>query len=83
MNERQMIALRGLPGSGKSRWVTRYEHEQHVCSADLFFEKRDFDPALLGEAHSACFRSALEECKRVYDRTRWIHLSRRPTRSPW
>lgn len=51
--------LRGLPGSGKSTWQQANFPEAVVVSADQFFMVGDeyrFNPALIGEAHGACFR---------------------------
>jgi len=62
----RVIVLRGLPGSGKSRFALNLirtenqNHERvHVVSADHFFDKGlgyKFDPTKLGEAHNQCLR---------------------------
>jgi len=57
---KRVIILRGLPGCGKSTLQKRDYPAAVVASADQFFlvdgEYR-FNPALLGEAHGACFRT--------------------------
>ena len=54
---KKLTILRGLPGSGKSTWVESARNAV-VASADSFFYDDDgvyhFDPAKLGEAHTAC-----------------------------
>ena len=58
---KQAIVLRGLPGSGKS--TVAHKLGGTVVSADDLFETPEgykFDPARIGEAHNACFRSFVE-----------------------
>lgn len=62
---RQVIIMRGIPGSGKSRFVKETLLNKHfsgrqtlVCSADDFFMvggQYKFSPALLPQAHNNCF----------------------------
>lgn len=58
------IILRGLPGSGKSTYITmsdwsEYECEPLICSADHFFINEEgiyrFEQGGLNAAHEACF----------------------------
>jgi len=60
----ELIIMRGLPGSGKSTYVQGLTKSKIIsCSADDFFNvegEYKFNPALLGEAHKACFLKALE-----------------------
>jgi predicted kinase len=52
--------MRGLPGAGKSTWVSRNHPDAHVCSADSFFVGEDgeyrFDGDRISEAHAWCLR---------------------------
>lgn len=57
---KQLIIMRGLPGSGKSTFVKTYFKHAAVCSADHFFTDNitgeyRFDPSKLKQAHKACF----------------------------
>lgn len=66
---KQVIIMRGLPGSGKSYAVRQLTRARDlppaqvatVCSADNFFLTEDgvykFEPARIGEAHAACLRA--------------------------
>ena len=63
---RELVIMRGLPGSGKSTTVKRLIENQPsfvVCSADHFFTGSDgvyrFDPTLLREAHAQCLNAAV------------------------
>lgn len=67
MNELKLVVLRGLPGSGKSRYI-RINHDPDmnpgivVCSADHFFMvdgQYKFQPYLIGQAHEECKRKVL------------------------
>ncbi len=62
MSDKKLVILRGLPGSGKSRFIAANFPEAVVASADHFFmvegEYR-FNPALIGEAHGACCRTVI------------------------
>jgi len=68
MTQRKLTLLRGLPGSGKSRYVREnYDLSKVVvCSADDYFldttGEYNFVPTLIGEAHVACFTKALRAC---------------------
>jgi len=58
---KQVIVLRGLPGSGKS--TVAHKLGGTVVSADDLFETPEgyrFDPGRIGEAHNACFRAFIE-----------------------
>jgi predicted kinase len=52
--------LSGLPGSGKSTWARNFSSQLiTIVSADHYFErtgKYEFDPKLLGAAHSFCMK---------------------------
>ena len=64
MDQSEVIILRGLPGSGKSRFRTefmeRHSNDAGYCSADDFHYDEHgvyrFNPANAGAAHAACFR---------------------------
>lgn len=59
----RLYVLIGAPGSGKSTWASGLGAV--VCSADDHFIEDGqyrFDPRLLGDAHAACFRKAVEAC---------------------
>ena len=77
-----VIIIRGLPGSGKSRYAVQLseKHETSiVCSADHFFEttvttsgghpykEYRFDPTKLPEAHSECFKGFLDALMKGYE----------------
>jgi predicted kinase len=65
-----VIILQGIPGSGKSSYVSYLKgvasdisREVVVCSADHYFMRDGeykFNPAFLGEAHAACMRRFIE-----------------------
>lgn len=57
--EKQVVILRGLPGSGKSdlAWMLWKTMGATVCSADYYFYDGDeyvFDATKLGDAHAKC-----------------------------
>lgn len=60
----RVIVLRGIPGSGKSRYalnLVRNERNErvHIVSADHYFDRGlgyKFDPTKLGAAHGQCLR---------------------------
>jgi predicted kinase len=75
MLKKQMIIVRGLPGSGKSTWIKNeircrgLSGKSSVCSADDYFLDRKtgeykFDPDLLGRAHSQCQQKVISSLKR-------------------
>lgn len=56
--------LRGLPGSGKSRYTK--ERDCAVFSADRFFERGGnyfFEPSRIGDAHLDCFAKYLNHMR--------------------
>ncbi len=56
---RQVIVMRGLPGSGKSTFAAKMFPEAIVCSSDEYFMiegKYCFDPSKLGLAHQDCWK---------------------------
>lgn len=64
----RVVIMRGLPGSGKSFYVSNNFQGASICSADFFFTKEDgeycFSIDLLGKAHAFCkkqFNSFLKE----------------------
>jgi predicted kinase len=68
MTMNKLVVLRGIPGCGKSTFVRALAGNPVVCSADdfpgLYTPNPEggapaFNPALIGEAHNACFRKAL------------------------
>jgi tRNA uridine 5-carbamoylmethylation protein Kti12 len=67
----KLIIMQGIAGSGKSRVARRLlgaQKESGVCGViasaddypDLYDKSGGFHPELLGEAHKACFRTALQ-----------------------
>jgi predicted kinase len=66
------IIMRGLPGAGKSRWISKVVGGRPaVVSADDYFMQGDeyrFDPKKLGDAHRQCmqfFLDAIEEDEEI------------------
>ena len=75
-----VIILQGIPGSGKSSYVSYLKdvassytsREVVVCSADHYFMRDgeyNFNPAFLGEAHAACMRRFIETVQQGGDVT--------------
>jgi predicted kinase len=69
-----VFIMRGLPGAGKSTRVRAIKREYTrwtVCSADAFFIGDDgvyrFDPALIGQAHEACWQKFQDALARGVD----------------
>lgn len=68
----QVIIMRGVPGSGKSSYISRKCPDAFVCSADNFFMNPNesgelvyqFDAKQLNDAHSACFLAFRDACAR-------------------
>lgn len=56
--EKNLILLRGLPGSGKSTFAHLITNEFSVCEADKFFTDKEgnynFDATKLRQAHQWC-----------------------------
>lgn len=75
-NERRIIIMRGLPGSGKStitREMISFDvHPFEICSSDSFFVNDKgvyvFDPRLLGINHKKCFRQYIEFVRTLSER---------------
>lgn len=67
----KVIIMRGIPGSGKSRYVAKKLPGAWVHSADNHFMRADdngdvhyrFDPSELSAAHDACFRDFRWSCE--------------------
>ena len=61
--ERELLLIRGLPGSGKTTMAKQYAQIGYVhCEADQYFERGGeyrFDPAKLHAAHDDCLRRAI------------------------
>lgn len=60
-----LILVRGIPGSGKSTWVTKtLELLDHYVEADCYFVRADgvydFNPKLLKNAHEWCYTIATD-----------------------
>lgn len=58
LTQKVVYIIRGVSGSGKSTLAISLRSHDHkvgeICSADDFFLEKEFDPALLPEAHSWC-----------------------------
>jgi hypothetical protein len=69
---KKVIVLRGVPGSGKSKYalnITAGNGPYRICSADQYFEQGGryyFDPLKLPESHSFCFGIFLEALRDGY-----------------
>jgi predicted ABC-type ATPase len=64
---KKIYILRGVPGSGKSRFAANYRYGEEkkgwICSADQYFSKSGtykFDPSKLPEAHQSCLRNFID-----------------------
>ncbi len=85
---KQAIILCGIPGSGKSSYVTGLQEMWEdivVCSANLYFTRDGeykFDPTLLGEAHNSCLKkyvsALINEQRVVVDNTNTTLLEMAP-----
>lgn len=67
---RQVVIMRGIPGSGKTTLHKSRYPGAAVVSADHFFErggKYEFDPTKIGDAHRTCLRDFLAELERGTD----------------
>jgi len=76
---KQVIILRGLPGSGKSTFAKNLKvdfsnvYRTEIVSADDFFTialtgEFKFDPTRIGDAHADCFRRYLQLLQTKIDR---------------
>ena len=58
MISKELILLRGLPGSGKSSLAHLITNEFSICEADMFFTDKEgnynFDATKLSQAHNWC-----------------------------
>lgn len=58
-NDRDVIILRGVPGSGKSTVAKKLAPAEHICEADAYMVNKageyDFNPTRLGYCHDQCF----------------------------
>ena len=65
--KKQMIIMRGLPGSGKSTIAYQIvAHGGEVCSSDHYMYEGDeyvYRPEKLAETHRHCQNAALEACR--------------------
>jgi len=61
-----VIVIRGLPGAGKSTYLSKHYPNAVICSADQYFLDQNgnynFNSKLLNEAHRWCFRKYLTAC---------------------
>lgn len=69
----KVLLFRGIPGSGKTTWSTKYYPvpSDYYFSTDLFWMKDGeykFDPTRLGEAHSWNFRRFLSKLNEILPR---------------
>lgn len=66
VNNNRVLIFRGLPGAGKSTYLSKHFPNAVVCSADQYFIDQsgnyNFNPKLLNEAHRSCFRKFLTAC---------------------
>lgn len=74
MKNKQLVLLRGLPGSGKSTFAKQLVGDKTYChrEADMYFVDRDgnynFNPSKLKEAHEWC-REEIEFVMRLEHET--------------
>ena len=61
---KEVVIMRGLPGSGKSTFVEENFEDAYVCSADKFFIDNkgnyNFDVRRLSEAHQWCMEEFID-----------------------
>lgn len=59
INSKKLLVMRGVPGAGKSTYLSKTAPNAVVCSADHFFVRADgkyvFEAAQLQRAHETCF----------------------------
>jgi len=59
---KDLIIMRGLPGTGKTHYLSGHFPAGHICSADKFYETPNgwvFDVTKLANAHAYCQHSCL------------------------
>lgn len=70
MNDKRVIIIRGLPGSGKSTMALKHFVDKKgykICEADHFFYDNgvyNFDYSKLADAHEYCHNKAISELER-------------------
>lgn len=83
MDTKEVIIMRGLPGSGKTHYAQdlvvqrrKLKHSAAIVSADDFFNRWDkqtekyiyeFDPRKLGQAHAACMLKFITDLNDEYE----------------
>ena len=57
----RLTIMRGVQGSGKTRYVKNHFPHASVCSADSFFERLGtWNPRYIMEAHKECFNTCIK-----------------------
>jgi predicted kinase len=68
---RNLVLIRGLPGSGKTTLAKRLFPNYRLCEADQYFTDDNgdyfFDPTQLPDAHADCLKRATELLDQGYD----------------